>query len=78
MVKQDDLRRQQEKYVQRGVYEIEAVQRAGHITGRTGWDKKYTGEWNPQAKYHFLNETLRSNFYEGIWRGDLCEKNSIF
>lgn len=77
-VKQDDLRRQYEKYVQRGVYEIEAVQRAGHITGRTGWDKKYTGEWNPQAKYHFMNETLRSNFYEGIWREEACKKHSIF
>ena len=77
-VKQDDLRRQYEKYVQRGVYEIEAVQLAGHITGRTGWDKKYTGEWNPQAKYHFMNETLRSNFYEGIWKEEACKEHSIF
>lgn len=77
-VKQDDLRRQHEKYVQRGVYEIEAVQRAGHITGRTKWDKKYTGEWNPDAKYHFMNETLRSNFYEGCWKEEACRKYSVF
>jgi len=77
-VKQDDLRRQHEKYVQRGIYEIEAVQRAGHITGRTKWDKKYTGEWNPEAKYHFMNETLRSNFYEGRWKEENCKKYSIF
>lgn len=77
-VKQDDLRRQHEKYVQRGVYEIEAVQRAGHITGRTKWDRKYTGEWNPDAEYHFMNETLRSNFYEGCWEEKNCKKYSIF
>lgn len=78
MVRRDDLRRQHEKYVQRGVYEIEAVQRAGHITGRTNWDKKYTAEWNPDATYHFMNETLRSNFYEGCWEEDSCQKYSIF
>lgn len=78
MVKRDDFRRQHEKYVQRGVYEIEAVQRAGHITGRTSWDKKYTGQWNPDATYHFMNETLRSNFYDGCWERDSCQKYSIF
>ncbi len=77
-IKQDDLRRQHEKYVQRGVYEIEAVQRTGHITGRTSWDKKYTREWNPEVKYHFMNETLRSNFYEGYWKEEDCNRYSIF
>ncbi len=78
LVKRDDLRRQHEKYVQRGAYEIEAVQLAGHITGRTGWDKKYTAKWNPWAEYHFMNETLRSNFYEGCWQEEACQKYSIF
>lgn len=78
LVKRDDLRRQHEKYVQRGVYEVEAVQRAGHITGRTEWDKKYTGEWNPTAAYHFMNETLRAGFYEGQWEESTCQKYSLF
>lgn len=77
-VRRDDLRRQHEKYVQRGAYEVEAVQRAGHITGRTKWDRKYTGEWNPGAKYHFMNETLRAGFYEGSWSLEGCRKYSIF
>lgn len=77
-IRKDDLRKQHEKYVQRGVFEIEAVQRAGHVTGRTGWDKKYTGEWNPGAAYHFMNETLRSNFYEGRWKEENCRKYSVF
>ncbi len=77
-VKQDDLRRQYEKYVQRGLYEVEAVQGAGHITGRTGWDRKYTKAWNADAEYHFMNETLRSNFYEGCWQDENCKKYSVF
>lgn len=77
-VKRDDLRRQYEKYVQRGLYEVEAVQGAGHITGRTGWDRKYTKAWNSDAEYHFMNETLRSNFYEGCWQDEGCKKYSVF
>ncbi len=77
-LKKDDLRRQHEKYVQRGVYEIEAVQNVSHITGRTAWDRKYTGEWNPEARYHFMNETLRSNFYEGKWHLEKCRRYSVF
>lgn len=51
---------------------------AGHITGRTKWDKKHTGEWSPEARYHFMNETLRSNFYEGCWEEASCRKYSVF
>ena len=78
LMRRDDLRRQQEKYVQRGVYEREALRLAGHITGRTNWDKKYTGEYSPDAEYHVMNETLRSNFYEGCWEENACQKYSIF
>lgn len=77
-IKKDDLRRQHEKYVRRGAYEIEAIQRAGHITGRTEWDRKYTQEWNPQAAYHFMNETLRPDFYEGCWQAEKCRRYTVF
>lgn len=77
-IKQDDLRRKYEKYVQRGVFEIEALQSTGHITGRTDWDLKYAKEWNPKAEYHFMNETLRSVFYEGRWKAENCRRYSIF
>ncbi len=77
-VKQDDLRRQHEKYVQRGAFEIEALQCTGHITGRTQWDRKYAKEWNPKAKYHFMNETLRPVFYEGCWKEENCRRYSVF
>ena len=79
-VKGDSLRKQQQKYEMRGQYEILAVKLAGNITGRTAWDKHYTSKWNPLATYYHMNETLRSNFYEGdsVWDYENCEKHSIF
>ncbi len=77
-LKKDSICRQQEKFVQRGTYELEAIRGAGHVTGRTHWDKAFTNETNPKAEYHFMNETLRSNFYEGSWQEEHCEPYSIF
>lgn len=77
-VKRDNLPMQQEKYRMRGEYEKEALKNTAHVTGRTDWDKKWTNEINPQAKYHFMNETLRGQFYGPIWDDDHCEKYSIF
>lgn len=78
VVKKDDLVKQRDKFIQRGRYEREAIHNAGHIAGRTIWDQCYAQEWNPKAKYHLLNETLRSNFYDGEWSYDNCQKGAIF
>ena len=78
LVKRDSLQQQQIKYVLRGKYEVDAIREVGHVTGRTDWDRKYTHEWNPKAAYHFMNETLRSNFYDGKWEPAHCEKHTIF
>ncbi len=77
-IKKDSIRKQQEKFVKRGSYELEAIRGALHVTGRTHWDKAFTGETNPEATYHFMNETLRSNFYEGSWQEEQCEPYRIF
>ncbi|MBO4347701.1 MAG: glycosyltransferase family 4 protein [Lachnospiraceae bacterium] len=77
-LKKDDLKEQKKYFELRGVNEIEAIKLAGNVTGRTDWDKKYTSEYNPDAKYHFMNETLRSVFYEGSWDYGKCEKHSLF
>lgn len=77
-LKKDSIIRQQQKFAERGKMEIEALKLAGNITGRTAWDKHYAGEWNPNAVYHFMNETLRPQFYEGIWREENCIPHSIF
>ena len=76
--KNDSLKQQQEKYFLRGKNEIEAIKLAGHITGRTDFDKRVTGEINPSATYHKMNETMRGIFYEGSWRSVNTVKHSIF
>lgn len=78
VLKKDSIVEQHEKFVQRGRMEREAVSLAGNITGRTAWDRYYTGQWNPAASYHAMNETLRSNFYEGKWEEEKCIPHSIF
>ncbi|MBR5067722.1 MAG: glycosyltransferase, partial [Lachnospiraceae bacterium] len=77
-IKSDNIVKQQAKFVKRGELEIKAIKLAKNVTGRTSWDKKYTSEYNPDAKYYFLNETLRSNFYEGKWNFENCEKHTLF
>ena len=77
-LKKDNIKEQQKKFVLRGQNEIEAIKLAGNITGRTDWDRKHTGEINPEAEYYFMNETLRSVFYDGKWDLEKCEKHSLF
>ncbi len=62
----------------RGVYEIEYIQRAQHVIGRTDWDKSHMWAINPEAKYHFCNETLRKPFYSAQWDISKCERHRIF
>lgn len=77
-LKKDSILEQERKFQERGRMEVLAVQSAGHVTGRTWIDEKFTTETNPEVKYHFMNETLRSNFYEGSWKAAECEPYSIF
>lgn len=77
-IKQDNLKQQQTKFVKRGVLEIKALQKVKHIIGRTTWDRACTYQINPEAEYHFCNETLRDKFYKHHWDINCCEKHSIF
>lgn len=77
-VRQDNIIQQQKKFVLRGENEIAALKMARHVIGRTDWDKACTAQINPEAKYHFCNETLREPFYEGQWSYENCRKHRIF
>ncbi len=77
-LKKDSLVIQKEKYVKRGQMEMEAVKLTGNVAGRTEWDLFYTKLWNPDVKYHPLNETLRSCFYEGEWQAQKARPHTIF
>ncbi len=63
----------------RGEYEKDIIKRCKHIIGRTSWDRSRTWAINPDAEYHFCNETLRDEFYDGSkWKYEKCKPHSIF
>ncbi len=77
-LKRDSLRQQQAKFYLRALSEKEVISWAGHITGRTGFDREVTAKINPDAKYYRMNEIMRDAFYSGRWEREHCEPGSIF
>lgn len=77
-LRRDSLRQQQQKFILRGEQEREALRACGNITGRTRFDREGTAKINPKARYFFMNETMRREFYQGQWRLEDCEEHSIF
>jgi glycosyltransferase involved in cell wall biosynthesis len=78
LLRWDNIKIQEKKFAQRGKNEIAALQKSKHVIGRTTFDKAVTLQINPQVKYHFCNETLRSSFYIKSWDYENCEKFTIF
>lgn len=71
--------REKKAFKKQGKYEIELLRHVNHIIGRTSWDESKVWAINPNAKYHFCNEILRPEFYEGQkWSYEACDKHSIF
>lgn len=77
-IKKDGLAEQQEKFRLRGEHEAQALSLVGHVTGRTDFDREMTDKLAPQAQYHFMNETLRGEFYTDTWNIDTIERYSLF
>lgn len=77
-IKCSSIKKTKQSYAKNGLDEIEAIQKAKHISGRTDWDYACSKQMNPDSKYHFCNETLRSEFYKHKWSPNDCEKHSIF
>ena len=77
-IRRDNIRSQQEKFALRGKLEAEALQKVRHVIGRTAWDEACACQINPEAQYHFCNETLREPFYEGQWDYQRCRRHRIF
>ena len=78
LLKFDNIKGQKNRYSIRGRFEVAAIKKVSHIIGRTDWDRACVKAINPDAKYHFCNETLRKEFYEGTWEQEKCVKHSIF
>lgn len=77
-IKQENVQKGREKFLKRGESEIEALKRTRHIIGRTDWDRAAAQMFNPQASYHFCNESLRDSFYNNEWDIGRIERHSIF
>mgnify|MGYP005750379417 CR=1 FL=1 len=75
---QGNLRKRAKIFLEKGKLEIQAIKHAKHVIGRTDWDKAAVWTINSEATYHFNNETLRDEFYSGMWKYEDCEKYSIF
>lgn len=76
-LRKDSILQQKDKFIRRSVREEETLRSACHVTGRTRMDEQYAKSCNPEVKYYFMNETLRSNFYNAQWELSRCEKYSI-
>lgn len=77
-VRQDNIIQQAKMFSLRGIHEIAALKKARHVIGRTDWDRACMEMINPDAVYHFCNETLRPAFYRDGWSYDACDKYRIF
>ncbi|MDD2970560.1 MAG: glycosyltransferase family 4 protein [Lachnospiraceae bacterium] len=77
-LKKDNIAAQQGKFQIRAGREAEALKRVNHVTGRTELDKTVTEKIHPGIQYHFMNETLRSTFYQGKWDVNQCRRHTIF
>lgn len=78
LLRRDTLFAQQRKMRERGRYERELFRLAGHVIGRTAWDRAHAWAMNPAARYHFLHPTLRDPFYRHEWDAGACERHTIF
>ena len=78
ILRRDNIVQQQKKFALRGELEVQALKKTGHVIGRTAWDKACTEQINPEAVYHFCNETLREPFFEDKWDYHACKKHRIF
>lgn len=68
-----------QKFIKKkGSIEIETLQKVQHVIGRTSWDRAHVWAINPNAHYHFCNETLREEFYTGKWSYENCIPQTIF
>jgi len=77
-LKKDNISSQQKKFQSRADREAEAIRHVNHVTGRTILDREVTEKIHPGIQYHFMNETLRSNFYQAKWDVKKCRRHTIF
>ena len=79
ILKVDNLFFDRKKYYKRGALEKETIRGAANVIGRTDWDNICTRLINPDSKYYYCSEILRSCFYDkSRWSLDGCDRHTIF
>lgn len=79
ILKVDNLFFDRKKYYKRGALEKETIRGVAHVIGRTDWDNICTRLINPDSKYYYCSEILRSCFYDkSRWSLDGCDRHTIF
>lgn len=78
IVKRDNIALARKKFLKRGKAEEKTLKLAKHVIGRTDWDRAAVRMINPNAEYHFCNESLRDSFYHNTWDIGRIEKHTIF
>lgn len=66
------------QFEKRGKEELATIKSVKHVIGRTTFDKAHCLAINPSVQYHIANESLRVEFYSGIWTYEKCIPHSIF
>ena len=77
-LRRDNILGQQKTFLLRGENEVQALQMAHHVMGRTRWDRACAEQIHPGISYHFCGETLREPFYRDSWSYESCVKHRIF
>jgi len=79
-LKNDGILQSQKKFYERGeLVEKSFFNLGNHFIGRTLWDSHHTITLNPNATYHFCNESLRNSFYESRkWDIEKMQPYTIF
>ncbi len=72
-----DLAQQKRRLEKRGRLELQTLRTAGHLLGRTSWDRALSAQLNPEGEYHYCAPALRNSFYEGSWDPATCERGTI-
>ena len=78
IIKADNLKQMQKKYLIRGEYEKNIIKRVDYVIGRTFWAYSNVKSINPQVVYLKNNESLRPEFYNYLWDINNVELHSIF
>lgn len=67
------------KFEKLAISERKLLCSVNHVIGRTAWDHQQLWAINPNARYHFNNEVLRKEFYDGmVWNYNNCNKFTLF